>query len=270
MRIRLFVDDEDMPRTEFEPPGTFDLDTHDLADGPHRLVVQAGEEGSATAINEIPFTVRNGPGIAVFGLKEGETVRGRISLLVNAYSSRVDNEFDPVQAETPAPIPTWAFVLSLVVAAWAIYYVASEYRGHVEQIAAAAPVASRAASPGPEIASAGVQHSESAALGEQIYGNYCAACHQLTGQGLPGVFPPLSGNPVVNDDDPGEHIRTILEGLVGKEINGVVYASPMPPFAEQLSDEEIAAVVNHERQSWGNRAPRVEPADVAVVRSGAP
>lgn len=264
MRIRLFVDDEQTPRAEFEPPGTFDLDTRDLADGSHRLLVEAHEDDGGAGVEEIPFTVRNGPGIAVFGLREGETVRGQVSLLVNAYASRVGGEFEPVQAETPAPIPTWAYVLSLVVAAWAMYYVVSEYRGHVEQIAAAAPVAMPApdmpAPAGPPPATA------SAALGEQIYGNYCSACHQLSGQGLPGVFPPLAGDPVVNDADPAEHVRTVLEGLAGKTIAGVSYASPMPAFAEQLSDEEIAAVVNHERRSWGNEAPRVEPSDVAALR----
>lgn len=48
----------------------------------------------------------------------------------------------------------------------------------------------------------------------------------------------------------------------------VAYAAAMPPFGPQLTDEQIAAVVNHERTAWGNAAPTVGPADVAAVRNG--
>ncbi len=267
MRVRLFVDDESSPRSEFEPPGTFNLDTHDLADGPHTLIVQAGEDDGTVGVERIPFTVRNGPGIALFGLREGETVRGRISLLVNAFESRVGDDFEPARAETPAPIPTWAFVLSLVVAAWAMYYVVSEYRGHAEEIAAAAPLP--VATPPSTTTTPDAAPPASAALGEQIYGNYCSACHQLTGEGLPGVFPPLKGDPVVTASDPSEHVRIILNGLLGKEIDDFAYASPMPAFGSQLSDAEIEAVVNHERRAWGNAAPSVTAEDVARLRTQA-
>src|SRR5262249_59083231 len=74
-----------------------------------------------------------------------------------------------------------------------------------------------------------------AALGEQVFGNKCAACHQLTGQGLPGVFPPLKGSAVVTSSDPTEHIRTVLHGLPGKSIGGAAYATPMPALGDQLA-----------------------------------
>ncbi|AWV90717.1 cytochrome-c oxidase [Bradymonas sediminis] len=104
-------------------------------------------------------------------------------------------------------------------------------------------------------------------LGASVYATSCASCHQDKGQGMPGVFPPLVGDPVVIDEDPSDHIRIVLEGLQGKEINGVAYASPMTAFAAILDDKEIAAVVNHERTSWGNDAPTVTPADVAKIRA---
>jgi len=103
-------------------------------------------------------------------------------------------------------------------------------------------------------------------LGSATYTAQCAACHQATGQGIPSAFPPLAGDPVVTADDPAEHVTTVLHGKQGSTINGVTYGSAMPAFAEQLSDEEIAAVVNHERTSWGNSAPLVTPADVAALR----
>ena len=48
MRVDVFVDDERVPRASFEPPGELELDTSDLADGPHVLRVRAAEgEGPA-------------------------------------------------------------------------------------------------------------------------------------------------------------------------------------------------------------------------------
>lgn len=102
--------------------------------------------------------------------------------------------------------------------------------------------------------------------GKQVYDNICAACHQANGQGLPATFPPLKGNEYVLARNPRNHILTILNGAQGRKINGVTYATPMPPFAGQLSDAQIAAVVNHERTSWGNHAPLVTPQDVKKLR----
>jgi mono/diheme cytochrome c family protein len=62
----------------------------------------------------------------------------------------------------------------------------------------------------------------------------------------------------------------VLYGLHGKTIAGVAYAAVMPPFGPQLSDADVAAVVNHERSSWGNEAPLVQPADVTAARRAAP
>ncbi len=268
MRIDLFVDEEAEPRASFDAPGTFDLDTTGLADGPHTLIVQARDADGNPGLERIPFTVRNGPGIAVLGIREGETVRGRVPILVNAYASRVGDEFEPVRAETPAPVPTWAWVLSLVVAAWALYYVTAEYREHADQLAAAAPVAvpALAVASVPGVPAPAADQGWQA-LGEQVFGNYCSACHQLTGEGVPGVFPALRADPVVTADDPEQHIRVILEGMSGIPIDGVVYAAAMPPLGAQLTDEQIAAVANHERSSWGNAAPTVTPDAVAAVRA---
>ena len=264
MRIELFVDDETEPRASQEAPGSFNLETTDLADGPHKLVVRAHEPGGTPAVEVIPFTVRNGPGIAVFGLRESETVRGRIPILVNAYASRAGDEFEPVRAETPAPVPTWAWVLSLAVVAWGLYYLTSEYREHASALAASAPtqpVASVA------LESTANQDDRAEALGAQVFGNYCAACHQLSGEGVVGVFPPLRGDPVVTAPDPTEHIRVVLDGLSDKVIGGVAYAAAMPGFGSQLSDEQVAAVLSHERSSWSNAAPAVTSDEVASVRA---
>ncbi len=264
MKIRIFVDDEPEPRSTLDPPAPFELDTTSLADGPHVLRVQAVEDNGTTGVHDIPFTVRNGPGIAVVGLAEDEVVQGRIPLLVNAYASRAGDVFEPARAETPAPVPTWAWILCLLVAAWGMWYVASEYREHAAQLVASAPSSAEVATAQPDPA-AGAE-PQWKALGTQIYGNYCSACHQLTGAGVPGVFPSLQGDPVVTAEDPTEHVRIVLQGLQGKAINGVTYASPMPAFGKQLNDKQVAAVINHERTSWGNTAPTITWENVAVQR----
>src|SRR5262245_55242074 len=137
MRIEVFIDDESAPRYRVEPPAPLELDTEGLADGPHRLRVHAIEDSGTIGVEEIPFTVRNGPGIAVVGLSGGDTVRGRVPLLVNAFASRPGDIFEPIRAETPAPIPTWAWVLFLVVVAWGMWYGASEFRAYRAMSAAA-------------------------------------------------------------------------------------------------------------------------------------
>jgi mono/diheme cytochrome c family protein len=263
MRIEIFIDDETVPRQTLVPPTTLELDTEGLADGPHRLRVHAIEDSGTIGVEVIPFTVRNGPGIAVVGLSDGDTVRGRIPLLVNAFASRPGDTFEPARAETRAPIPTWAWVLFLVVVAWGMWYVATELRGHQPQVASALAPSQAGTAPG---AAAGGGQPVWAALGEQVYGNKCSACHQLTGEGLPGVFPPLKGSAVVTGADPTEHIRTVLHGLSGKVIGGTTYGAAMPPFADQLTDEEIAAVLSYERTSWGNQAKPVKPEEVVARR----
>ncbi|MBQ4848052.1 cytochrome c oxidase subunit II [Pseudoalteromonas sp. MMG013] len=80
------------------------------------------------------------------------------------------------------------------------------------------------------------------AVGEQVYMGYCAACHQPTGMGLPGVFPALKGSPMVTGDlQP--HIDILLNGKPG---------TAMQAFGKQLSIKQIAGVITYKRNSWGN------------------
>lgn len=108
--------------------------------------------------------------------------------------------------------------------------------------------------------------SSSGPSGADLYGANCASCHQGDGSGVPGTFPPLAGDPVVEAKDPRRHVEIVLDGLKGKKIEGASYAAAMPSFADSLSDREVAAVVNHERTSWGNSAPAVSPEEVREIR----
>jgi cytochrome c oxidase cbb3-type subunit 2 len=97
--------------------------------------------------------------------------------------------------------------------------------------------------------------------GNKLYLSTCSACHQPNGQGLTGAFPPLAGSPIVNNKDPEKMIRIILQGYDAR----AEYAQ-MPSFYDQLSNEQIAAIANHERSSWGNDAPSISPEDVKKIR----
>lgn len=101
--------------------------------------------------------------------------------------------------------------------------------------------------------------------GESVYLTRCASCHQPTGLGVPGAFPPIVGSEWLAGDVP---IRIVLRGLQGPiEVAGAAYTGVMPAWADQLSDDEIAAVVNHERQMAGVNEPPVDAAAVAALRT---
>ena len=108
---------------------------------------------------------------------------------------------------------------------------------------------------------------DDAAKGQALFTATCAACHQATGEGLPGAFPPLKGNPAVNDADPTQHIHVVLHGLQGTRIGGILYASPMPPFGTILSDADVANIINYERRSWGNHGVPATVEQVAAERA---
>jgi len=104
--------------------------------------------------------------------------------------------------------------------------------------------------------------------GKRIFLRVCFVCHQPTGLGVPGVFPPLAGSPIAADRDPGIIIRIVLFGLQGPiEVRGATYNNVMPAHASQLNDDEIAAVLTYVRSAWGNGATPVTAEAVKQVRA---
>jgi cytochrome c oxidase cbb3-type subunit 2 len=103
--------------------------------------------------------------------------------------------------------------------------------------------------------------------GQSLFIASCSPCHQATGEGLPGAFPPLQGDPAVNDADASRHIHVVLHGLQGAAIAGVAYSSAMPSFSATLSDSDISDILDYERSSWGNHGTPVTPQQVAAART---
>lgn len=93
--------------------------------------------------------------------------------------------------------------------------------------------------------------------GKAVYTKNCAACHGATGAGIPGAFPAISGSPVVN-------------GPADAQIDLIMFGKPgtaMAAFASILSDEELAAVMTYQRNSFGNNSGDVVlPADIQAKR----
>ena len=99
-----------------------------------------------------------------------------------------------------------------------------------------------------------------------MYGTYCLSCHQADGSGVPNMNPPLiktswvlGGKTVL--------VQQVLKGSANKiEIDGEKFHGAMPAQA-QLTDEQIADVLTYVRNSFGNKASIVTPAEVKAVRA---
>jgi len=115
-----------------------------------------------------------------------------------------------------------------------------------------------------------ISYQESSAKdhpGKAVYTKYCLVCHQASGSGVPGMFPPV-GKGSWAGKDPKELVLIITKGLSGKiEVNGEVYKSAMPP-QPQLTDQEIADVLTYIRSDFGNNFGAVSVDLVKKVRSG--
>jgi mono/diheme cytochrome c family protein len=84
---------------------------------------------------------------------------------------------------------------------------------------------------------------------------------------MPAQFPPLAGSEWVNAAGPNRVIRIALHGLTGPiQVKGQDWDFNMVPFGDILSDAELAAVISHVRNSFGNSASMVKPEQVKAVR----
>lgn len=101
--------------------------------------------------------------------------------------------------------------------------------------------------------------------GQQVFNANCVACHQASGKGLPGVFPPLDGSEWVNGDA-RVLANIVLHGVSGEiSVAGQTFKGAMPAFA-QLGDAELAAVLTHVRSAWSNKSAAIKPDLIATER----
>ncbi|MGL4221210.1 MAG: cytochrome c oxidase subunit II [Shewanella sp.] len=99
-----------------------------------------------------------------------------------------------------------------------------------------------------------LSHKVLMAEGEKVYVTFCAACHQVTGAGMPPAFPALVGSAIATGPV-ANHIDIVVQGKTG---------TAMQAFGKQLSPQQLAAVITYERNAWGNNTgDTVQPADIA-------
>lgn len=98
--------------------------------------------------------------------------------------------------------------------------------------------------------------------GASLYATNCQSCHQENGEGLPGAFPPLKGSEVVLGDDLEKYVDIIMNGYDARPAFGM-----MPPVGTNagFTEAEVAAIINHERSSWGNNGKVVTADEVKKI-----
>lgn len=100
--------------------------------------------------------------------------------------------------------------------------------------------------------------------GKTVYTKTCIACHQATGAGIPGAFPPLAKSDYLNADV-NRAIKQVIKGSnIPMTVNGKKYTTAMPPQA--LSDQQIADVLTYVYANWGNTKKVVTLAMVKAQR----
>jgi len=171
---------------------------------------------------------------------------------------------DPAEGEEPAPLWLWAVAVGAIF--WSGFYLGRtggtfNTTTHIaySQGSGATPTAAREEN-------AGIA-TDPVAMGKQVFVKNCQACHQASGLGLPGVFPPLVGSPWVVGSEQ-VLVRIVLNGLHEPvDIKGTTFNGVMPSWRDILKDDEIAAVTTYIRQWAPNSAPAVTSATVAEARA---
>ena len=105
-------------------------------------------------------------------------------------------------------------------------------------------------------------------LGKKVFSLNCASCHQASGLGVPGQYPPLAKSDWVLGS-PKRLAMILLKGLQGPvDVAGQHFpgAQAMPAWGTNLSDKKISQVLTYIRSEWGNNAPEVTEAQIAAAR----
>lgn len=169
---------------------------------------------------------------------------------------------DPTEGRERVP---WFFVATIVVALfWGGWYL-GRHGGDFDTTAHIAFAARQAGIAAASAEQTAVAVSDPVSAGRTVYENNCQSCHQASGDGVPGVFPPMIGSEWVTGE-PSRLVRILLHGMQGPvEVAGATYNGAMPAWGGVLRDEEIAAVATYVRQLGTNEAGVVTTALVRAV-----
>jgi mono/diheme cytochrome c family protein len=188
---------------------------------------------------------------------------------ITEVHAAVEREKPEPSAEV-TPMPLWLTGVCAVATVWAGLYfgifngglsgnVFNEYQSSPAVLFPLPPKAGAAAG------ASAVQTQTLAQQGKAVYGQ-CAACHQPSGQGVAGQFPPLAKSEWVVGSEK-RIIAILLKGLQGPiTVEGKQFNGAMPAWETALSPKKIAAVASYVRQEWGNSAPEISEAKVIAAK----
>ena len=187
---------------------------------------------------------------------DADTPSGSSDFGASEFAAMHRENSDPDERIRPLP---WFFTMFLgAIGMWGAFYIASTPSGEASAYGDQRTVA--LLRPPVEVVGA-----VPVVDGKQLFGAKCAACHQASGLGVSGVFPPLAGAEWVLGREK-VLISILLHGVQGElEVKGNKYNGAMPAFGT-LADAEIAAVLSYIRSDWGNQAAPVSGAAVAAQR----
>jgi mono/diheme cytochrome c family protein len=168
---------------------------------------------------------------------------------------------DPTVPETgDGPIPKWFVGVVFVALFWSGAYLFSYSGGFQAEVYDYLPKFGPIAS-GPQAA------PDPKVIGKSLFSANCITCHQATGQGLPGQYPPLAGSEIVLGEATNRLIAIVLKGLQGPvTIKGENVNNSMQAWEGQYTDAQLSAILTYIRSDWGNNAPPVPPEAVKQMR----
>jgi mono/diheme cytochrome c family protein len=190
---------------------------------------------------------------------------GEVTDVCDLHAAVLRERPDPVEGREPLNLWMVVFVAALLF--WAGTYL-THYSGGFR----ADEFSERQINPLPPPSEAGPSTddpaSKAAKEGMAVFLAQCSPCHQADGNGVSGQFPPLAGSEWVLAEGPNRIIRIVLNGLSGPiQVKGSEYNSVMNGFRDSMDDKQIANVLTYIRNSWGNKAGMVTPAEVAAIRA---
>ncbi len=168
----------------------------------------------------------------------------------------------PEPTEKSSPLPFWLVIFAGILVFWGGFYLASNSGGFKADVYNPSLVVGGGGAPaGPP---------DPKVVGKRLFTKNCVVCHQASGMGVAGQFPPLVGSEwVVGGDWVGDNhlVKILLAGVQGPmQVLGKSYNNAMPPWS-QLKDDEIAGILTYIRSEWGNSAPPITPEFVAKIRA---
>lgn len=168
------------------------------------------------------------------------------------------SEFLP-PATGNAPVPRWLFGIIGLAIFWAGAYLFSFSGGFSAEVFDYQPkfgVVGGAARP-----------ADPRVIGKALFSANCVTCHQATGLGVEGQYPPIAGSEFVNGPATNRLIAIVLKGLQGPvQVAGKSVNNTMQPWEGQYTDQQLAAILTYERSDFGNSAPPIPPEAVKQMR----